>query len=358
MTLVSSENAAARPGWKVSELGRITRPIKMRPAHPLPEIQEPKVPKAKKTTAVDGEKKKKKRLKDPDSRARRRAIDMTKWGSTHLKGVFLELEVPVGTKRNESEPPLPGDVSDSDSGSESSDNEVAADPIPPPAEAFSGLSISRPALNSPPPTRTPALAPSAVSSPPTSSQNRVPELTQPLSNSSFSQPAPHPDASTNIQREKAQTLSLLNTLFGGDDVDDWVGEESVGSDIDVDELTKGDVMLVEEEAGFEVAPRNVPAKDPSRQPRHYKETSESDGEREAELAEEIDAEAPMESSTAKDSTSKSTQRSTLKDLFAPREEEGNLLGLFPFSSPIFYLFFSIPSRILLARIPRRRHRTR
>jgi hypothetical protein len=330
MTLVSSENAAARPGWKVSELGRITRPIKMRPAHPLPEIQEPKVPKTK-TTAVDGEKKKKKkRLKDPDSRARRRAIDMTKWGSTHLKGVFLELEVPVGTKKNEPEPPLPGDVSDSDS---SSDNEEAADPMPPPAEAFSGLSISQPTLNSSPPP--------AASLTPTSAQNPVPEQTQPLSNSSLSQSAPHLDANTDIQREKAQTLSLLNTLFGGDDADDWVGEESVGSDIDVDELTKGDVMLVEEDAGFEVVPRNVSAKDLSRQPRHYKETSENEGEGEVELAEDINAEAPIEYTTAKDSTSKSTQRSTLKDLFAPREEEGNLLA-FPvlFTNILLIIFYS------------------
>jgi len=342
MTLVSSENAAARPGWKVSELGRITRPIKMRPTHPLPEIQEPKVPKAKKTTTVDGDKKKK-RLKDPDSRARRRAIDMTKWGSTHLKGVFLELEVPVGTKRNKPDPPLPGDVSDSDS---SSDNEEAVDPMPPPAEAFSGLSISQ----------VPALP--AVSSTPTSSQNLAPEPTLPPSNSSFSHSDLHLGANNDIQREKAQTLSLLNTLFGGDDVDDWVGEESVGSDIDVDELTKGDVMLVEEDAGFEVVPRNVPARDPSRQHQPYKETSEIEDEGETELAEEIDAEAPMESSTAKDSTSKSAQRSTLKDLFAPREEEGILFYLFPFSSPIIYSFISIPSRILLTRTPRRRHRTR
>ena len=331
MTLVSSENAAARPGWKVSELGRITRPIKMRPAHPLPDIQEPKVPKAKKMTTADGEKKKKKRLKDPDSRARRRAIDMTKWGSTHLKGIFLELEVPVGTKKTEPEPPLPGDVSDSESGSESSDNEAAADHVPPPAEAFSGLSISRPTLDSPPPTRTPVPVLTAVSSSPTSAQNRVPEPTQPRSNSSFSQPTPHLDANTDIQREKAQILDLLNTLFGGDDAADWAGEESVGSDIDVDELTKGDVMLVEEDAGFEVVPRNVPAKGPSRQRQPDKETRETEDEEERELAEEIEVEASVESRTANNSTSKSTQRATLKDLFAPREEEGtsHLLGLFP-----------------------------
>lgn len=351
MTLVSFENAAARPGWKVSPLGRITRPIKMRPAHPLPEIQEPKVPKAKKTTAVEGEKKKKKRLKDPDTRARRRAIGMTKWGSTHLKGVFLDLEVPTGTKKNELEPPLPGNESDSDTGSETSDKEVATNPMPPPVEAFSGLSISRPILNSPPPIRTPVPA-LPVSS--MSAQNQSPEPTQPLSKSSILQPAPL-DANTDIQQEKAQTLSLLNNLFGSDDVDDWVGEESVGSDIDVDELTKGDVMLVEEDAGFEVVPRNVPAKNLSR---HYEETSENGSEEEVELAEEIEMEVPMEASAAKESTSKSTQRSTLKDLFAPREEEGNLFDLILFSSPIFYLFFSVLSRILFARTPRRRHRTR
>ena len=354
MTLVSSENATTRSGWKVSPLGRITQPLKMRPTHPLPEIQEPKVPKAKKMTAVDGEKKKKKRLKDPDTRARRRAIDMTKWGSTHLKGVLLDLEVPIGTKKKEPQP-LCGDESDSDSEGESSDNEV--DPTPPPADAFSGLSISRPIPNLPPPTRqvlTPVPVVPAVS--PTPSQNRIPGL---AGLSSISQSAPHQDSNTDIQQEKAQTLSLLNTIFGGDDVEDWIGEESVGSDIDVDELTKGDVMLVDDDAGFEVVPCSVPAKNPSRQPQHHKETTEDEAEEvEAELAEEIEVEVATEAGTAKDSPSKPTQRSKLKDLFAPREEEGNFLGLFPFFSTIVHLFFSILSRILLARTPRCRHRTR
>ncbi|KIM39552.1 hypothetical protein M413DRAFT_29270 [Hebeloma cylindrosporum] len=322
MTLVSPENAAARPGWKVSSLGRITRPMKMRPEHPLPEVQEPKVPKVKKTTTIDGEKKKKKRLKDPDSRARRRAIDMTKWGSTHLKGVFLDLEVPVGMKKIEPEPAFPGHESDSDSASESSDDEVAAEPTLAHADAVLDSSTSLPMPNSPSVPALPAVSPTAIST-----KNRKPEPTQPLPKSSNSQPAHDLDANTDIQQEKAQALSLLNNLFGGDDVDDWVGEESVGSDVDVDELTKGDVMLAEEDAAFEVVPRNVAAKTPSRKSQHTSE-NEEETEGEDEPAEEMEVEIPMEDNTTKGSTSKSTQRSTLKDLFAPREEEAgfSLLG--------------------------------
>jgi len=335
MTLVSPENAAERPGWKVSPLGRITRPVKIRPARPLPEIQETKVPKAKNTTTVDGGKKKKKRLKDPDTRARRRAIDMTKWGSTHLKGIFLDLEVPVATKRVEPESVPLGDESDSDSGSEIIDTEVAAAPKPP-AEVVSGHT------------------PSVVFSTLTSTQNRISEPTQPLSSPTSSQSISRLDANADIHQEKAQALTLLNTLFGGDDVEDWIGQESPGSDIDLDELTKGDVMLVEEDANFEVVPRSVPAKKPSQQPQRYAETSEGEDGGEAELEEEMEVEVPLEAATQKDSALKSTQPTTLKHLFAPREEEGNHLGISPPTSPIFTdLFHFFLSRILFARTLRR-----
>ena len=38
------------------------------------------------------EKKRKKRIKPPVTRARRRTIDPTMWGSVHLKGMFLEVD--------------------------------------------------------------------------------------------------------------------------------------------------------------------------------------------------------------------------------------------------------------------------
>ncbi|KAF8961505.1 hypothetical protein BDZ97DRAFT_1905505 [Flammula alnicola] len=75
MTLVSPENAVQQSGWKVSSLGRITRPVKMRPTRPITDMLQEK-PKPKQPQSK-GEKKKKKRAKDPDTRTRRRTIDMT-----------------------------------------------------------------------------------------------------------------------------------------------------------------------------------------------------------------------------------------------------------------------------------------
>jgi hypothetical protein len=224
--------------------------------------------------------------------------------------------VPLGTKKVEPEPVLPEDESSNDSDSEISDKEVAATPKSP-AEVVSG----------PPP---------ASSSTSASTRDRISEPTQPPTNSTHSQPTPHLDVSADIRQEKAQTLSLLNTLFGGDDVEDWVGQESLGSDIDVDELTKGDIMLIEEDVDFEVVPSSVPANKPSQELQHNAETSEDESG--AELAEEIEVDIPIEAAATKGPASKSTQPTTLKNLFAPREEEGNPLGplrQYLLISPIF-----------------------
>ncbi|OBZ74192.1 putative endoplasmic reticulum metallopeptidase 1 [Grifola frondosa] len=92
MSLVTPENAASRPGWHVTSLGRLIRPVRMRPTHPLPE---PLLSAAREKGHKGAEKKdkgltKRKRVKEPPARARRRTIDPMKWGSQHLKGVFLE----------------------------------------------------------------------------------------------------------------------------------------------------------------------------------------------------------------------------------------------------------------------------
>ncbi|KAJ7226133.1 hypothetical protein GGX14DRAFT_349652 [Mycena pura] len=93
MTLVTPENAAGRPGWKVTEMGRVVRPIRMRPERPLPPPLAGATAVSKRSTVASDSKKrarKAKKRRDPDSRARRRTIDVTRWGSVHLKGVFLE----------------------------------------------------------------------------------------------------------------------------------------------------------------------------------------------------------------------------------------------------------------------------
>lgn len=347
MTLVAPENAAQRPGWKVSALGRITKPVKMRPAHPLPEMVEEK-PKVKpgvvKFTDVgkplgETEKKKKKRVKDPDSRARRKAIDMTKYGSTHLKGMFLDLEVPMPTNRparyqdKRYDEDLVNIDDDDSSGSEAgaSSKEPAkvkkkiskrkttvAEPVVELLESRSKITSPAP----PPPVQVPepVLAPSNKDiSPPVSSKKISSPTPPPLTTSAvLSKPTLSTVSENNvdIQQEKVQSLNLLNSLFGDAD-DEWVGQEEIDSDIDVSELVKGDRMLVDENIDFEIVPRNASIKTVSIVAQSDAE-SESEDEDEPQDAGNMEVDQPTVS--VKDSKPK-----TLKDLFAPREEEGEYL---------------------------------
>ena len=283
MSLVTSANVNDRKGWQVSSLGRITRPVKMRPPRPLPEILENSILKTNvgKTEGEKKDKKKKKRLKDSDSRARRRTIDMTKWGSVHLKGMFLDMPS-LGMKRLKLDDLY-------DPAIESDSNEESGDDI----EQMKVSQSSERTVSS----RTLASSPLPTNSVNLSGQS-VEEVSLPLSNNNV-----------DLEAEKNQSLNLLVSLFGGDD-DDWVHPESVGSDIDVDELMKGDAMLVDdvEDDGIEVVPIES----------DLTGTTNLQNEEEEENGQEI--EKPPAST-------KSTEPSTkLKDLFAPREEEGKCLS--------------------------------
>ncbi|KAK2463348.1 hypothetical protein APHAL10511_004659 [Amanita phalloides] len=85
MSLVTKENAHVRQGWVVTPLGRIVRPVKMKPPRPLATM-DASVGKA------DGRKKKKTAM--VGLRAKRKTIDMLKYGSVHLKGFFMDVIVP------------------------------------------------------------------------------------------------------------------------------------------------------------------------------------------------------------------------------------------------------------------------
>ncbi|KAF8159238.1 hypothetical protein B0H34DRAFT_702623 [Crassisporium funariophilum] len=302
MSPVTPENAKERGGWKVTALGRITRPVKMRPEHPLPAVTEEKKSTRPKKVPVEGEKKKKKRVKDPDARARRRAIDMTKWGSTHLKGMFLDLEA-QGTKRlgaNEFDQPLASDEDDTDSEVDKAIEEKQTPELQ-----------SRIVENTAGPSTSQARVTVAASSPAPAQIASKPLI-------SVTKAAPLPDDNTNIELEKSQSLNLLNSLFGGKDEDDWVGRESVGSDVDVDELVKGDVMLVDEvDDGIEVVPMDTTVESKTRAEEVHGEDSDEEEEEE---------EGPSQTQTA--SRPEPAQTKNLKDLFAPKEAEAgfSLLG--------------------------------
>jgi hypothetical protein len=351
MTLVSPENAAQRPGWKVSSMGRITKPVKMRPTHPLPDVIDDK---SKKKAGVkglgeEGEKKKKKRVKDPDTRARRKVIDMTKYGSTHLKGMFLDIDVPLPT-------PLPerykdirpnNEEFDSDIDSEDSDDahlnlkavKTKPQTVPPkkigePIGSSNTEAKSMPIITHTPepthiptPTMIPTPIPTSIPAPPPAPKTKP---TKPVATSTPPPTLPPnppssdiPDKAIDIQQEKAKSLNLLNSLFGSNDDDDWVGQEDVDSDIDISELVKGDRMLVDDEdPGFEVVPLNAPVRNAISVP----EEEESDSEEEKEDAkhdDNMDIDQKTQSA-AEETHATNSKPKTLKDLFAPREEEGNV----------------------------------
>ncbi|KAF9485516.1 hypothetical protein BDN70DRAFT_927457 [Pholiota conissans] len=361
MSLITTENVTERPGWKVSALGRITKPVKMRPAHPLPEITEDakKKPGAvkfsdAKKSGVEGEKKKKKRTKDPDTRARRKVIDMTTYGSTHLKGMFLDLDTPMPTKRPEryQDKRPANEVIDSDAGSDDSDDSSspakAVTPTIQPIAAPKKLAVE-PVVGSskletkstPTKTPTPAPVPIPVPTPTLTPGPASIPAPPPAPKAKPTKAAPPPNTSStishdqtssvaldhavDIQKEKAQSLNLLNSLFGNN-ADDWVGQEDVDSDIDTSELVKGDRMLVDDdEPGFEVVPLNAPVKGVLPAPSSDESSSEKEEDEDKDNAKGVDK---MDIDQQDTIPAASSKPKTLKDLFAPKEDEGgfSLLG--------------------------------
>ncbi|KAG6810476.1 hypothetical protein H0H92_011711 [Tricholoma furcatifolium] len=276
MSLVTPENVAGRSGWKVTPLGRILRPVRMRPDHPLPPPNEEKE-KARlkgKKSLDEGERKKKRRMKEPDSRARRRTIDVTRYGSVHLKGMFLDMEV-MGTKpEGHLERVHEVEVVSQSSETESEEDEAVV-------EETDNRTNIHPAPE--------AVAPSA---PP------LPAEYAPASKSL-------PDDNTDIATEKKLTLDLLASLFGNKDDDDWVGRESVGSDIDEVEIGKRHrtIVDVEDDGNFEVVPMDV------------------DGPLPVDMEEEDEPAQAISDVPTQPPPTKQQQDTKLKDLFAPREED-------------------------------------
>jgi hypothetical protein len=91
MSLITPANVGNRGGWKITALGRMIRPARMRPIRPL--VESKRIDKiSAKGQDANGITRAKRMARNPLTRARRRTIDPTKWGSVHLKGVFLGAE--------------------------------------------------------------------------------------------------------------------------------------------------------------------------------------------------------------------------------------------------------------------------
>ena len=300
MSLVTPENVHLRPQWRVTALGRLVRPVRMRPMHPLdPPIDLSKSAEKRKgkgqkdKEAVKGKEEKptKKRKREPPTRARRRTIDPLQWGSQHIVGVFLEgggaalgstSRADVGKETVDN-----GDEDSSTMGSsaeESSDDEGREGMIEDDPAILEAHHIAIPPLN-------------ATSLP--VARTALPLPTAPVVVAA----APITSAeSTDLAEEAEKALDLLRSMFGDPDPDgaDWGGAESVGSDVDVAELVQ------------EVQNAEIGSDDPE----------EADGE----TNEPLDT-APMSADqieSTDQSTKSGTQVKKLKDLFAPREEEGKL----------------------------------
>ncbi|CAK5267861.1 unnamed protein product [Mycena citricolor] len=275
MSLVTAENAKSRPGWKVTEMGRAVRPIRMRPSHPLPP------PLATTTAKTTAGKPKKKR--DPASRARRRTIDPTRWDSVHLKGMFLE-NASLAPRRD---PPLVAELPAETVETESDSDPDSEDEV----EAI--MTVKSPTIATPEES---------------SRETSIPALTQPLvpplkpvqTVNRVALDAETPDG--DLQAEKSKTLDFLNNLFAGRDRD-WDGRESVGSDVDEEELLKiGGVMDNADNDGIEYVPMDV---DTSR------------AVEPAPIAEE-----PVEEEEAPRAVPRKVAQTTkLKDLFVTRDDD-------------------------------------
>ncbi|KIY63892.1 hypothetical protein CYLTODRAFT_493552, partial [Cylindrobasidium torrendii FP15055 ss-10] len=268
MSLVTLENAASRPGWIVTPTGRLLRPMKMRPDHPLPpqSISEPPRPKMANKKAQKALEKKEAKVRPADVRARRVAIDTRKWeGATpHLKGALLDNLVvePLRLK-----PPVPsnqfplevetGDVSD-DSGESDDDDEEEQDEqdededvhtLRSPSPLFP---VSRPAASRSSSPLFPARQGKRASSP------FFPVKPNTISKTAIATkqaPAPPiPDGPVDLAAEAKHSLGLLASMFSGDDNEWGRGGDLDLSDVDMDTTKVGNVQPDEEDEGFEVVP--------------------------------------------------------------------------------------------------------
>lgn len=271
MSLVTPQNVHLRPQWRVTPLGRLIRPMRMRPARPLgPPLDA--LSKAAQQSLSRGklgkQKEKGGKRRAPPTRAHRQTIDPLRWGSTHVSGVFLDgghapsplsMSAVVAGGR-------PGAGTNGDS-TEVEEVEEILDATQSPTDDHDD----------------PEMMPRSEQASPRSSVLRI-EST----------------GGADLAAENARTLQLLNSMFGEAN-EDWGGAESIDSDMEQAAAAGSHMNAVPDAAEsshsaiakFEVIPA---------------------AQRRA------DNKSSVERRTQQPSTN-------LKDLFAPREEEGfSLIG--------------------------------
>ncbi|KAF9264124.1 hypothetical protein L218DRAFT_979746, partial [Marasmius fiardii PR-910] len=222
MSLVTRENAPNRPGWKVMPSGRIVRSMRMRPGKPLPPSDD--LLKKPRASAAPANSRAKKRVKLPDSRARIRTIDVTKWNGEYLRGSLLDGQIAVSSFMLGKEKDT--DIDHSEGEDEDKNMEV---------EGVSRIESLHQAVG-------PDLTLTTAS--------KIPQSQRQISVSPSSQTVDPATATTTMDfvRERAQNMSLLNALLGGTE---WDGRES---DSEIDESCVIEVKGYTGEEDYEVVP--------------------------------------------------------------------------------------------------------
>jgi hypothetical protein len=257
----------------------------------------------------------KKRTKPPLVRARRRKIDPTSWDSVYLKGVFLD-SVPIP-------PSITGHVVEAVEGEGEDEDEEMSEGIDSEAGG-SDEQEHEPTASSKIPSP-PQVPPSTQALPPSPSTKDLGTPKQDLS-ASF---APLPQ-DFDIRYETNTTLTLLGDMFG--DGEDWGGSESIDEMEGVESVAPGKterMIEVDGEDEIEVVPRDhSPDHEPhtksksAQKPTVSFESAVKTGSDEYLDKEMSDDGSPVASSASATKSARAVPRTTLKDLFAPREEEG------------------------------------
>lgn len=323
MEPLTAEKAKHKAGWVVTPLGRVYRPVRLKPTRPLPRPTITTLSNAKGKGKEEEKRKVKKPRARPELRARIRKIDMMNYGSIYLKGKFLDVDVPPGVSGThvskdyvapmEDSSDEGGEVESSEDESETEGGEER--------ELATGREEDEDGVVQVQAEVVTEIVSQTASLP-------IP----PLQPSTAQQSA---SLTVNFDLEKRHSLDVLASIFGtsasiadGSDEDDWIGRESVGSDVDEANLISDYPSHPGEgDNDFEVVPR----KNEKKKRRERTAGDESlegadsgmavDGGS-GEVGEPVVEKEVVRTSPKPQKEPQLKGSTKLKDLFAPSEAEG------------------------------------
>ncbi|KAJ4479585.1 hypothetical protein C8J55DRAFT_72550 [Lentinula edodes] len=315
MSLVTRENASQRAGWKVMPSGRVVRTMKMRPGKPLPPLP------THMKDSKDG--KKKKKMKIPDTRARSKTIDVTKWDGSYVTGVFLggDEVLPIAQLREGLHGVVEGRVQDKEKEDrerkqkkkekkekkqQDKDREEKKKNVNILDEIVDVQALPDPLV--PEPQSKPLPAPTVTTTTAPSHED--------------------PSHSVDLLTEKAQTLSLLNSFLFSSSSSSKSKHDNIpvdwDSDVDLDEANVIEVRnpAKDVDEGYEIVPRvdeNEMDVDVDQGPDNDEREDEEESD-DSDSSDDTQEETPMQ---VEEKTQPPRPKiNPLKDLFAPREDEG------------------------------------